>query len=247
VTPFANGTAPVTVVMAAMDAEQFIADAIRSALDQSLPPERVVVVDDGSSDGTADRAEAVDPRVTVLRRAHAGAGPSRNAGIAATDTELVAFLDADDLWRPRKLELQVAALAAHPHLDAVFCLMDEFLDAAAEATGTRAPRTGVAVPLSGATLVRRGLVERLGPFEDDPVGDWVRWWARARAIDVEEHFVPEVLFLRRIHGRNNSATHADAHGEALLGIARAHLRQRRAGAGDGGSAGGSDGAGAAPA
>jgi len=228
VTPTAGDVAPVTVVMAARDAEQFIEEALRSALDQTLPPARIVVVDDGSRDATAERAGALDPRVTVLRRAHAGAGPSRNAGIAAADTELIAFLDADDLWRPRKLELQCTALAAHPHLDAVFCLMDEFLDAGADGVGTRTPRTGVAVPLSGATLVRRALVERLGPFEDDTVGDWVRWWARARALEVEEYFVPEVLFLRRIHGSNNSAVHGDANGETLLGIARAHLRQRRA-------------------
>jgi len=228
VTSAPRATAPVTVVIAAMDAAQYIGDAIRSALDQTLPPERVVVVDDGSTDGTADVAEATDPRVTVLRHEHRGVGSSRNAGIAAADTELLAFLDADDLWRPRKLELQLAALAAQPHLDAVFCLMDEFLDASADGTATRAPRTGVAVPLSGATLVRRDLVTRLGPFDDDAVSDWVRWWARARALGVEEYFVPEVLFLRRIHGRNNSATHADAHGDVLLGIAREHLRQRRA-------------------
>ena len=62
-----RATAPVTVVIAAMDAAHYIGDAIRSALDQTLPPERVVVVDDGSTDGTADVAEATDPRVTVLR------------------------------------------------------------------------------------------------------------------------------------------------------------------------------------
>ena len=227
-------SAPVTVVIAALDAERFVAEAIRSALDQTLPPERVIVVDDGSQDATADIAESIDDRVTVLRRAHAGLGPSRNAGIAVADTPLVAFLDADDLWLPRKLELQVAVLTDDPALDAVFCLMDEFLDGdAATLAGSRAPRTGCEAPLGSAALVRRHLIDRLGPFVEDRVGDWIRWWSRARALDVAERYVPEVLLRRRIHGANNSRRYAADHDDVLLEIARAHLRnvRRRSGKG----------------
>jgi glycosyltransferase involved in cell wall biosynthesis len=219
--------ASVSVVIAALDAERFVEEAIRSALDQTVPPEVVVLVDDGSTDATAAIAESIDARVTVLRRPHEGLGPSRNAGLAVAHTEMIAFLDADDVWLPHKLERQHAAFAADPTLEAVFCLMDEFLDGDALSVGMRPPRTGQSVPLSSGALVRRALVDRLGPFDAGAVGDWVRWWARARALGITEQFVPEVLFRRRIHGRNNSLVHGDQ-GHTFLDIAREHLRDLRA-------------------
>jgi glycosyltransferase involved in cell wall biosynthesis len=169
-------------------------------------------------------AESLDQTVRVVRRPHEGVGPARTAGVAASTGSLIAFLDADDVWMPRKLERQLAALDAMPSVDAVFCLMDEFVDGTPP-RDHRPPRLGVAAPLSSAALLRRELVERVGPFPPGPVSDWVRWWARARSLDLREHVVPEVLFRRRIHGANNSARRYDD-GRALLSIAREHLRAR---------------------
>ena len=188
----------------------------------------MIVVDDGSSDGTADVAAAVDTRVTVIRREWQGVGATRNAGIELADREFVAFLDADDLWLPEKLERQLAAFDRDPGLDAVFCLLDEFLDGVEPGeSGVRAPRTGEAAALATCALLRRTVVDRIGPFATMPVGDWVEWWARARALGVTEHVVPEVLARRRIHGRNNSFVRSTG-GPSFLDIAREHLRQRRA-------------------
>ncbi len=217
----------VSVVMPALDAERFVEEAIRSALGQTVPPAAIIVVDDGSTDATADIAASVDPRVTVLRRAHEGIGPSRNAGLALAETTMIAFLDADDVWLPNKLERQHAAFVADPTLEAVFCLVDEFLDGVdPESDGVRPPRTGQSASLSSGALLRRGLLDRLGPFADNAI-DWVRWWARARALGVREHVVPEVLLRRRIHGGNNSLVRGD-HGRTFLDIARSHLQDLRA-------------------
>jgi glycosyltransferase involved in cell wall biosynthesis len=221
-------TGRVSVIIPAHDAARFIEAAVRSTLDQSVPPARVIVVDDGSTDGTADLAEAVDPRVTVIRREWHGVGPTRNAGVEAAETELVAFCDADDLWLPHKLERQLAALDREPDLDAVFCLIDEFLDGVEPgAGGVRPPRTGAAASLATCALLRAPVIDRVGHFPEVQVGDWVGWWARARALGVTEHVVPEVLVRRRIHGGNNSLTSSKG-GQTFLDIARRHLEQRRA-------------------
>ncbi|HXY92514.1 MAG TPA: glycosyltransferase family A protein [Acidimicrobiia bacterium] len=220
-------TGRVSVVITARDAEEFVEEAIRSALEQTQAPDRVVVVDDGSCDATAEVAGSLDDRVVVLRRSHEGIGPSRNAGLAATATELVAFLDADDVWLPEKLERQTAELDRDPGLDAVFCLIDEFLDPVDGGGGLRAPRTRQAASLSSNALLRRRVLDLVGPFEAGAIGDWARWWARARALGVREHIVPEVLVRRRIHGRNNSLVRNDD-GSTFLAIAREHLHQRRA-------------------
>ena len=187
-------TSDVAVVMPAWNASNFIEEAIRSALDQSTPPHTIVVVDDGSTDATAEIAASVDSRVTVLRREHEGIGRARTAGIAATTSELVAFLDADDVWLPRKLERQLAALHADDSIEAVFCRVDEFYDdLAGPLVGVRAPKVGVASALASAALVRREVFDRVGSFATTDVGEWVGWWARARALGINEHVVPEVL------------------------------------------------------
>jgi hypothetical protein len=214
--------------MAARNAERFIEAALRSALDQTVPPVRIVVVDDGSTDGTADLAARLDDRVTVHREPHRGLGPSRNVALREVTSPLVAFLDADDLWLPTLLERLTEPLEADHDLDVAYCLVDEFLDGVEVGDpGIRAPRTGQAVPLSGNTLVRRSLIDRLGPFGSAPVGDWVRWWSGARAAEVREHVVREPLFRRRIHGGNNSLRREPG-SEVFLDVARAHLRDLRA-------------------
>jgi glycosyltransferase involved in cell wall biosynthesis len=220
-------TEPVGVVMAARNAERFIGEALESIVTQTVPPSTVVVVDDGSTDATAEIAARFAPLVRVLRRPHAGISPSRNLGIASVETPLVAFLDADDLWLPTKLERQHEALRDEPGKSAVFCLVDEFLDATVpDDAGVRAPMMSHPAPLSSAAFLRREVIERLGPFRESVVGDWVEWWGRARAMGVREHVVPEVLIRRRIHGGNNSVVHSDG-GHTFIGIAREHLREIR--------------------
>jgi glycosyltransferase involved in cell wall biosynthesis len=217
----------VSVVIPAWNAERFIAQAIGSVLDQTAPPGEIVVVDDGSTDATAAIAGSIGALVRVVRRPHEGPGATRNAGVAASSGRYLAFLDADDLWLPPKLERQLAVLETQPSIDAVCCHMDEFANVDDAPPGElRAPRSNVAAPLSSTTIFRRELVERIGGFPATPVADWVRWWAGARAAGIREHVIPEVLCLRRIHGANNSFRRYD--GRNFLAIARDHLRAREA-------------------
>jgi glycosyltransferase involved in cell wall biosynthesis len=221
-------TAAVSVVVTAFDAQSFIEEAVCSALDQTVTPTEIVVVDDGSTDDTATLAEALGPTVTVLRRTHAGIGPSRNAGLAAVHTPLVALLDADDVWLPTKLERQLAVFADDASCEAVFTWFDEFADVDhPPAPGTRTPRVAQSGALTSGALLRRELIERLGPFPGGPNADWVAWWAHARALGVVARTVPEVLYRRRIHGANNSFVNGEQ-GRELLAVARRHLDEVRA-------------------
>jgi glycosyltransferase involved in cell wall biosynthesis len=214
--------------MTAFNAERFIAEAIHSALDQTSPPDAITVVDDGSTDETSAIAEAVDRRITVLRRDHHGVGASRNAGLATVGTPFVALLDADDVWLPTKLERQLAALADDPRREAAFTWFDEYVDPDdPPPPGTRAPRTAQSAALSSGALLRSPVIERIGAFDEGPVGDWVGWWARARARGIVEHVVPEVLYRRRLHGSNNSFLRHDD-GQTFLALAHRHLREVRA-------------------
>lgn len=103
---------PVSVVIAAYEAEEYIGDAIASALAQEPPPSEVIVVDDGSADATARRAAEAGADVIRLDT-NAGQGPALNAGFAAAAQEWIAFLDADDEWRPGHLDRIWRARAGH--------------------------------------------------------------------------------------------------------------------------------------
>ena len=214
----------VSVVVPAWNAERFIEEALRSIVEQTIRPAEIIVVDDGSTDATARRAGSFHRSVTVISREHAGIGPARTVGVAASTSELVAFLDADDLWLPDKLERQLALLDADAATDAVFSQIDEFHDAVdVPPVGVRPPHRAVAAPLASAALIRRDRLDRLGPFVTTAVGEWVWWWSRARAHGVREEFVPHVLVRRRLHSHNNSHVRHDG-GQTFMAIARAHRR-----------------------
>jgi glycosyltransferase involved in cell wall biosynthesis len=99
----------ISVVMPAYNAARYIDRALDSILCQSFPADEIIVVDDGSHDGTSEMVERLVPSVTLVRQANGGPSMARNAGIAVASGELIAFLDADDWWADNKLELQVAS------------------------------------------------------------------------------------------------------------------------------------------
>jgi glycosyltransferase involved in cell wall biosynthesis len=134
----------VSVVIPAYNAQQYIARAIRSVLAQTFAPTEIIVVDDGSTDKTADVVKSFGPAVRYLHQANAGAAAARNHGINAATCEWVAFLDADDEWLPEKLERQRELWRRCPNLAWIganyYCHSD--------LTGRRQPRD------AGDTLIR---------------------------------------------------------------------------------------------
>lgn len=116
-----NATRVISVIIPAYNVVDFVREAVDSALAQTFRDIEVIVVDDGSTDGSADALRDLDdPRLRVVREGHAGSAAARNAGLRLASGELVAFLDGDDRWAPRNLEIQSAYLASHPEVDMTF-------------------------------------------------------------------------------------------------------------------------------
>lgn len=123
--PAGNRTAPVSVVIPCYCCTDTVPRAVASVVEQTLPPEEIILVDDGSPDGGRTFAALQDltgryagrVRLSVLRMpANAGPSAARNRGWQTATQPYVAFLDADDAWHPRKLELQVGWMEAHPEI-----------------------------------------------------------------------------------------------------------------------------------
>jgi glycosyltransferase involved in cell wall biosynthesis len=112
------GNTSVSAVIPAYNAERFISDAIQSVLAQTYEIAEIIVVDDGSSDRTAEVASGF-PRTHVMKRPNGGPGAARNTGIHAASGEWIAFLDSDDTWIPRKTEIQLGCVT--PDAGVVHC------------------------------------------------------------------------------------------------------------------------------
>ncbi|MCB1121422.1 MAG: glycosyltransferase family 2 protein [Verrucomicrobiae bacterium] len=105
---------PVTVVIPAFNRRVFLEPCLQSVFKQSLLPQQVMVVDDGSSDATAEWVGEAFPKAQVIEQANRGVSAARNLGIQNATTEWIAFLDSDDRWLPCKLEKQMKALSENP-------------------------------------------------------------------------------------------------------------------------------------
>lgn len=111
----------ISVIVPTFNNGPFILETIQSILAQTLPPDEIIVVDDGSTDRTGEIVEAIqDPRLRYVYQENAGVSVARNTGLSLSTGEYIAFIDADDRWRPRMLERQVALLEADESLAFAF-------------------------------------------------------------------------------------------------------------------------------
>jgi glycosyltransferase involved in cell wall biosynthesis len=221
----------VSVIVPARNAASYLSEALESIRAQTRAPDQVIVVDDGSTDETAEIAEAQAEPVTLIKRSHGGVGAAVNSGLAAADGELISFLDADDLWTANKLEVQCAALAAEPKIDMVFGHVEQFLSpelSDEQRALLRAPGRVSPAKLKGTLLIRRVSLERVGLLSTSlHIADFVDWYSRAREHGLRDQVVGDVVLKRRIHLANNGRLQRAARVEYAQVLARARLRRRR--------------------
>ena len=201
-------TASVSAVIPVYNGEAFVREALESVLGQVMPPAEVIVVDDGSTDGTPEVLLSFGPAIRVVRQPNEGLAAARNAGLARATQPLFAVCDADDRWTPDKLQRQVAVLDADPTIEAVFGHVREFLDLrlpSVPGVELRNPVDRVPARMAPAMLIRRPAFDRVGPF--DPAvhaGHFMEWLSRAELAGLVSTMLPEVVLLRRLHGGNRT-------------------------------------------
>ncbi len=219
--------ASVAAILPLFNGRRFAHQAIDSILAQESRPREIIVIDDGSTDGGAETL-SVYPEVRVIRQPNRGEAAARNRGICESTEPMIAFLDQDDRWLPRKLALQVEVLEAASSVDIVFGQHRIVVDD--DASWFRQDLLGKALTaeLPGSILVRRRAFERIGLFREDMKrGSDIDWICRARDAGLNSQLVEEVLLLRRMHRANSSINDALFMSE-LLRVARASVQRKRA-------------------
>jgi glycosyltransferase involved in cell wall biosynthesis len=213
----------ISVVMPLYNGRAYVEQALGSVDAQTVQPREVIVVDDGSSDGSGDLVERIDSvvPVKVVRQANRGQSAARNAGVALAGGELIAFLDQDDEWRPTHLEALLRAISKKPEIGWAYSDFDEMDEEGRTVTRRFMaehhlvhPKTSLAACLAGdlmvlpsASLLRKaalldvgGFDERLSGYEDDDL------FVRMFRADWKHVFVPKPLTRFRIHSGETSSS-----------------------------------------
>ena len=222
----------VSCIVPVHNCEAYLAESIESILAQPHRPLEVIVVDDGSTDGTAAVIRSFGNHVLGVTQANAGPAVARNTGLAAARGELIAFNDSDDLWTPGKLALQMALLEAKPELD--FCVahvqnfwVEEMRDEADRFKGHRRaePIAGWVTP---TLLARRSAFDRVGSMRPElGHGDSADWFLRAREAGLQGELLPDVLLRRRIHANNRSRITAAQSRDEFLALLKRNKDRKR--------------------
>lgn len=205
----------VSVIIPAYNHAKYIRHCIDSVLAQTYQDREIIVVDDGSTDGTLDVLHSYGASIKVIPQKNKGTQAARNTGVQASSGDYIALLDSDDVWLPNKLERQVKLFEKNPSLGLVYSLA-YVIDATGKVLSDGIP---IGAPISNPRLafeellmedkvpaltavIRRACLDKVGFFDEAFVGagDWDLWLRIAANWPVE--CVPEPLALYRVHHHN---------------------------------------------
>ena len=220
----------ISVIIPVYNGERYLAEAVESVLNQSHSPHEVIIVDDGSEDGSPQIARTFGSAVRYSWQRHAGIGAARNHGVRLAQGEFLALQDADDVWVKDKSARQVAAFNADPTLHIVTGQVKHFhspdLDQSI-AKKTYCPPNLMPGYLVGA-LIRRDFFEHVGPFETNwHIGEAMSWYMRATEMGLRLLTLPDLLLWRRVHEGNHTIKFRRHLSGEYAQILKASLDRRR--------------------
>jgi len=184
-----------------------LAEALESIFHQTYPPAEVIVVNDGSTDRTAEILGSWGSRIRTVDQPHSGPSAARNAGIRLASSPYLAFLDADDLWMADKLERQLALMVGEPDMGYALTFIENFWEPCLGDVPDSLRSHAASRPRPGyyfqTMVARRWAFDQVGLLDESlPLGEDIDWFVRAMEIKLRSQVLPQTLVRRRIHGRN---------------------------------------------
>jgi glycosyltransferase involved in cell wall biosynthesis len=222
----------VSAIIPVFNCERYVAAALSSVLRQTVLPDEIIVVDDGSTDATPKTLAQFGSQITVIRQTNCGGAAATNRGVEAATGRFLCFLDADDVWMPGKTARQLEWLAKYPDTEAVFGHVQQFIGEdlaprpAQRLACPEAPQPGIS---KITMMIHRQAFDRIGLF--DPAlqsVDFLEWYTRA----IERHLcadtIPDVVAMRRLHATNTGIRKRDSQRFENLDALKRSLDRRRA-------------------
>lgn len=221
----------VSVILPVFNTEKYVTESVESVLNQSYKNIEVICVNDGSTDKSLEILKDFSKKIVLVDlEKNSGIAAARNAGIEVAQGEYLAFMDADDVWTPEKIELQINEFMKNEKLQVSFTHFKCFLspDLPQEVKQTRfCPPDSMPGYISATAVVKTDFFKLVGMF--DPkwrVGEFIDWYARAQSMNAISSLLPDICLLRRIHGTNTGVTQRDSRLDYVR-IAREALERKR--------------------
>lgn len=222
----------ISVILCVFNGEKYLCESIQSILSQTYHPIELIVVDDGSTDKSGDIVKSF-PEVQYLFQNNTGLPSARNNGIRAAKGKYIAFIDADDLWLPEKLALQIAAYNVDPDLEIVTGFVKQFISPEIDEdikAKLNLPNKLLPGYSTIAMLVKHDLFEKVGLFpEESIIVETISWFARAMEFRLKIKVLPDLVAMRRIHGNNISIKYKQEKNKAIIQILKSSIDRRRSG------------------
>lgn len=220
----------ISVIIPVYNCERYLEEAIECVQAQTYRPVEAIIIDDGSTDRSAEVALRFEPEITYFYQPNAGSSAARNQGVRLSSGSYLAFHDADDIWVKNKLALQMKVFHDDPQVDAVLGHVKQFyspdLD---EDTRKRivCPKNLMPGYTSTTMLIKREAFFRVGFFQTRwEIGEEMNWIIRAREVDLKMVMLPDLLYYRRLHTENKGIRLKDKQ-QQRLHILKAALDRRR--------------------
>lgn len=218
-----------SVIVPVYNGKAFLADAIASVRRQGYSPLEIIVVDDGSTDGTPELAANLGDAITFVTQSNNGPASARNRAIELAAGDLIAFLDADDLWPPDKLNVQLPVLRNNEQVQIVLGKTQRFwsTDELLPSSGAEPRTPSWDELLLGCMLCRRDVFAQIGGFDERlRIGEDTDWFLRARSAGIPTTNVDAVTLYYRRHAASLTAG-VDHMQSTVFDVLRLALQRRR--------------------
>ncbi|MBN8822211.1 MULTISPECIES: glycosyltransferase family A protein [unclassified Spirosoma] len=195
----------ISVVIPVYNAAPYITECIESVLAQTYQPQQIIVINDGSTDQSLDKLMPYAQKglIQLQTRENRGVSTTLNEAIDLAEGDLIAFLDADDVWLPHKLQQQLTCLQTNPSLDACFGYVRQFISPdlpSAVQAGIHCPPEPQPGWLKQTMLIYRTAFGKTGLFNTlYHTGDFIDWFMRAKEAGLQYDMLPDTVTLRRLH------------------------------------------------
>ncbi len=222
-------TPTISTIIPVFNAAKYIEEAIESVLAQNVTNHELVLLNDGSTDRSAEILNKYKSKATVIHSSNRGTAITLNEAVKLSNGEFLTFLDADDIWLPDKLNLQLASFNKDTELDCCFGHINQFIS----------PELPIEIqsrfiiptdPQPGynrqSLMVKRKSFIKVGYFDEAlKTGEFIDWYLRAKSKNLKMNMLSEVVTNRRIHDKSMGSSHD--HDSQFAIIMKRHLDRKR--------------------
>ena len=220
----------ISVLIPVYNAEKYLAEAIESVLNQKgIEPLEIIILDDGSTDASAEVAESYKPKISLYQQENAGISAARNAALAQAKGDFIAFLDADDYWTNEHLQKLYQPFQSNEEFDIVSGYVEQFLSEDVKNPVRSIPEENQVMPgyVVGALLINKTVFKKVGLFNEDlTLADTIDWFARVKDFGLSFTMIEDVVLKRRIHTDNTGIRHRNSRQDYVKALMASIKRKR---------------------